>query len=225
MKLQSQQLERCAVRLFLALAVLLTLVVQGADAKPRKRRATAGQSLSVALFSYNSDDISDIAVKQFQTVITQFPGTQEAETAQYYLASYYQRKYYIQRERLRKEDPNLLRAAREQYFRYIDKYSTEGIGQWLTDAHFNIALADIQLQERDNAAIILERMLRAAGRDPKIYIYQIVWSVNPGDVVDAYMPAESLANYTFTLLKGGQTAEQVIPSLRRWCQGQKSLKA
>src|SRR5258706_14136251 len=65
--------------------------------------ATADQCLSLGLFYYNNDDISDKASQQFKLVMTKYTrSTKQVETAQYYLASYYQRKYYIQAQRFRK---------------------------------------------------------------------------------------------------------------------------
>jgi hypothetical protein len=184
----------------------------------------AGQCLSLALFYFNNDDISDKAARQFKTVITQYPKNDEAETAQYYLASYYQRKFYILRERTRKEDAALLQQAQREYFNYIDRYSNSGSGKWLTDAHFNLALVFSQLRDQKGAANILDRMINAAGRDGQTYLYQVVWSANPADVVDGYLDARALADYTRSLVNSGRPCEQIVPAIRKWCQSQKSRK-
>jgi hypothetical protein len=185
----------------------------------------AGPCLSLGLFYFNNDDISDKAVGPFKTVITQFPKNDEAETAQYYLASYYQRKFYIQRERSRRDDPALLQQAQREFFTYIDRYSNAGSGKWLTDAHFNLALVFVQLRDQKGAANILDRMINAAPRDRQTYLYQVVWSPNPADVVDSYVDARALAEYTRSLVYAGQPCEQIMPTIRKWCQSQKSKKA
>lgn len=184
----------------------------------------AGPCLTLGLFYFNNDDITDKVAHLFKTVITQYPKNDEAETAQYYLASYYQRKFYILRERTRKEDASLLQQAQREYFNYIDRYSNSGSGKWLTDAHFNLALVFSQQRDQKGAANILDRMINAAGRDGQTYLYQVVWSSNPADVVDGYWDARALADYTRSLVNSGRPCEQLVPAIKKWCQSQKSRK-
>jgi hypothetical protein len=188
--------------------------------------ASAKQCLSAALSLYNNDDITDNAARQFENVIRRHGQTPEAEAARYYLASYYQRKYYIQIDRVRRADPELLRAAGGHYHAYIKEHSYAGSGKWLTDAHFNLALAYLQLDDRGGADDILSRMLSAASRDGETYVYQIVWSQDSDDVIDANMNAHALANYARTLVQPGKGGSRsfgdVVTTLRKWCQSRKS---
>jgi hypothetical protein len=221
---------RLMIRLCVAMTafLLLSVSLQPAAAQQQKKQAVAGscgsasKCLSLGLFYFNNDDISDKAAQQFRTVITGYPRSPEAEKAQFYLGSYYHRKFYIQRQRYRRDDSKLLQLAQREYLGYIKKYSTQGTGEWLADAHFNAALTYIQLGTASGAKNILDRMASVTTRDPKVYVYQVVWSLNRSDVVDEYIEAGALANYAQTLL--GRPADQVVFELKKWCQSRKSRR-
>ncbi len=224
-----KQLGRVRASIWLCVAAWLVLPFALAPAASGKDRTpaqcnSASQCLTLGLFYLNNDDISDKAAQQFRTVVTKYGQTDEAETAQYYLASYYQRKFYIRRERFRRDEPLLLQQAQGEYVNYIKRYSNGGSGKWLADAHFNLALVDVQLGDKGGAADMLGRMSNAAGRDPRAYIYQVVWSASPADVVDANIDARALADYTRALVNAGQSCEQIVPAVRKWCQSQKGIK-
>ncbi len=221
---------RLMIRLCVATAAFLLVPVSllPTAAEPQKKRATAtpcssaSQCLSLGLFYFNNDDISDRAAQQFRAVIRGYPQSAEAEKAQYYLGCYYQRKFYIQRQRYRRDDSTLLEQAQREYLGYIGKYSTQGKGEWLADAHFNAALAYVQSGDASGARNILKRMVSAAARDQKVYVYQVVWSLDRSDVVDEDIEALALANYTQTLL--GRPVDQVVLELKRWCQSRRSRR-
>jgi TolA-binding protein len=177
---------------------------------------------SLGVFYYNNDDISDKAAEQFRKIKSNHPHSKEAESAQYYLGSYYQRKHYIQQEKWRTVDRKALGMAEKEYFGYIDKFSSNGSAEWLSDSHFNLALIFLQWNKQDWAKDILHRMLRASNKDPKVYVYQVVWSPNPGDVIDNRLDAGELTRYTLTLVNNGQTFEHNVVMLKRWCGSQKS---
>lgn len=201
--------------------LVLTVSLMQSLAQPQQSPcSSASQCLSVGMFYFNNDDISDKAAQQFRAVITRYPDTTEAEMAQYYLAGYYQRKYYILRQRNRQKNSALLRQAQNEYLGYIKMYSARGKGNWLSDAHFNAALACAEMGDTAGAKGLLTDMMRAAVRDPKTYIYQVVWSPDPSDVVDASVDARALADYTRGLL--GLSTDKLIFSIKQWCQTQRS---
>lgn len=177
---------------------------------------------SLGIFYYNNDDITDKAAEQFRNLKTTYPNSPKAANAQYYLGSYYQRKFYIQRERSKTTDWGALGMAEKEYFLYIDKYSSGGASEWLSDSHFNLALVFLQENQQDWARDILNRMSRAANQDRKVYIYQIVWSSDPADVLDYSFDAGDLARYTASLVNNGQNFEQNVASLKRWCGSHRS---
>lgn len=209
----------------LSAMIICALPLAAAAQRGQTGCVSAKQCLSAALLLYNNDDITDNAARQFENVIKQYGKTPEAETAQYYLASYYQRKYYIQIDRVRYPDRELLWLAETHYHTYIKHYSNSGVKKWLTDAHFNLAILYLQRGEPDNAYSILSRMLIAAPYDGETYVYQIVWSRDSRDVIDANMNAQSLANYTRTLVYTKRPFDNGVMMLRRWCQSQKSKTA
>ena len=75
-------------------------------------------------------------------------------------------------------------------------------------------------------------MRDANGRDGSVYIYEIVWSPKPEDVVDNYVPTKSLADFTLGVLSGQayqnqggvplNSFEQKVAAIKRWCQSRKS---
>ncbi len=184
--------------------------------------ATPDQCLSLGLFYYNNDDISDKASQQFKLVITKYPrSTKQVETAQYYLASYYQRKYYIKAQRLRKGDSALLKLAAAEYRNYTNRYYKGGSSQWLADAFFNLALVYLQMGDTTSAYNELSKMRDAAWRDGSVYVYEVVWSLRPEDVVNGNLSTLSLANFALGVLKDNYPFDQTVSLIKEWCQGSK----
>lgn len=195
-------------------------------ARTARRAQTATKStpkdlFSLGLFYYNNDDIrDDKAAKQFKRVIKDFPNSEEAERAQFYRGSYYQRKYYIEKEKYGKDDDDSIEDAVEEYETYISKYPAGGPCQCLSDAHFNLSLAYLQLNKKAEAQQQLHRMFESSANDPAVYIYQVVWSPNPNDVIDSHFDARRLAEYTFSI--SNSSFDEIVTLLKRWSKSQKS---
>lgn len=205
-------------------------------AQPIPRCTTAAQCLSLGVYYYNNDDITDKAVRQFNLVMARYAGTKPAEQAQYFLASYYQRKYYIQLRRQGRDDRRLLELAANEYRRYTDRYYQTGSGQWLADAFFNLGLVYLQMKDSGSAGNELSKMRDASGRDGSVYVYEIIWSPSPEDVIDSYVAAKPLADFALSTLYGknsmqqknvggGDSFDQKVLMLRKWCQLQRSRQA
>lgn len=223
-------------------AILFLLICLGlgwthtVTAQAIPRCTTAEQCLSLGVYYYNNDDITDKAVRQFNLVMSKYAGSKQAEMAQYFLASYYQRKYYIQLRRQRKDDRKLLQSAANEYKKYTDRYYRNGSGQWLADAFFNLGLVYLQVQDPGSAGNELSKMRDASGRDGSVYVYEIIWSASPEDVIDSYVAAKPLADFALAILSGkssmqqrsvggGDSFDQKVLMLRKWCQLQKSRQA
>ena len=186
--------------------------------------STAEQCLSLGLFYYNNDDISDKASQQFKLVMTRYPrSAKQVETAQYYLASYYQRKYYIQVQRLGvgKGGSAVLKLAAAEYRNYTDQYYKSGSSQWLADAFFNLALVYLQMGDTTSAYNELSKMRDAEWRDQSVYVYEVVWSLRPEDVVNGSLSTSSLANFALGGLKHYDSFDQTVSLIKGWCQGNK----
>lgn len=237
---QSNPWQRCtAGRLWFLLFMFSFLsLVSASTARTQtiRRCTTADQCLSLGIYYYNNDDITDQAVKQFNLVMARYAGSKQAEQAQYFLASYYQRKYYIQLRRQGRDDRRLLQLAGNEYTKYTDRYYKTGSGQWLADAFFNLGLVYLQVNDSGRAGNELSKMRDASGRDGSVYIYEIIWSPSPEDVIDSYVAAKPLAEFALSTLYGkssmqqrapgsGDSFEQKVLMLRKWCQLQKSRQA
>jgi hypothetical protein len=202
-----------------------------AGAAPQQDGAT-DQLLKLGFFYYNNDDTSDKAAAQFRAVIAKAPASSAAETAQFYLGSYYQRKYYVQLASYGKPDGQTLEVAKREYRAYTDRYYKGGTHQWLSDAFFNLALVFLQQGDARNASYELNKIRGAASLDNSVYIYQVVYTGNSGDVLDGYFPSGPLATYTASLLYSEANApadaqgfDQQVAAIRQWCRRQNSKQA
>jgi len=219
------------------LALLSGLILLSAEQSQAQKRpaspkcATAPQCLAKGMFYYNNDDINDNASQHFNLVISRYQrSSKELEQARYYLASYYQRKYYIQKYRLGQGDRKVLELSAVKYGEFINAYRN-GSSQLLAEAFFNQALAYLQLGDSKRAYDEMYNMREAKGRDGSVYIYEVVWSPRPEDVVDSYVPTEYLGSFAMGLVSGNTSTQQVgvpnsfeqnVLAIRRWCQSQKS---
>lgn len=214
-------------------AVALTLwlaVSPPSSAAPQKKRgkssrpaagASAAELFSLGFFYYNNSDVrDDNAAKQFGLVIKNHPKSEEAEKAQFFLASYYQRKYYIRKERYGDEDNDALEEAKDEYEKYIEVYPNGGPCQCLSDAYFHLALVHLQEGNKNAARHQLQRLFEEAGKDPAVYIYQVVWTSNSNDVIDSHFDAQKLAKYTTTI--SDFPFSDAVNLLKKWCRDQRS---
>lgn len=222
---------RSALFIVLLLNCLSLFITSAITAQTKPRSATTpGQALARGKFYYDNGDTSEAAPDQFRQIIKQYSHSREAEEAQFYLASYYQRKYYITRERWRKDYPESLDKARTEYKEYIAAYSKGGSGNWLSDARFNLSLVYLELE---NVAQAIQELTNIAlfdsTRDPSIYVYQIIWSPAPEDVVSSDFSAKDLAEYTRVIAqvhyRSGDRVESIVPLLKKWCQRYRLDKA
>ena len=183
----------------------------------------ADKLLSLGDFYFRSNDISDAADRYYkQAVRNAPPGSQTAGHAQYNRGSYWFRKFYVLREQNSREDRSALSEAEGQYYDFIDKFArqTNTVGL-LSDGEFYLALVYLQQGKRDYAVGWLNRMLAEAVRDDQsVYVYKVVWSSRPGDIVDRNVNAAGLANYARQVIQKGGDAETVILDIKRWCQKQ-----
>lgn len=180
-------------------------------------------TLDLALYYYNNDDLSGRAEQLLKRLLTRrYDGTPESETAQYYLGAYYQRRYYLSREKKGDPDWNALKQSALEYRNYTDNYYRRGNHKWLTESFFNLAMVYLQLGEPWNAVNELSKMKEAAGIDPAVYIYQIVWSSQTQDVIDTNLPAAQLADYAKKVVQeNGNNFERAVLLIQKWCQGQR----
>lgn len=178
--------------------------------------------LELGDYYYRSNDISNAADRYYQQAIRSSPGSQTAGNAQYNRGSYWFRKFYVVKEQYSKEDRAALSEAEGQYYDFIDKFAkqTNTVGL-LADAQFYLALVYLEQGKRDYAVGWLNRMLAEAVReDSSVYVYKVVWSSKPGDVVDRNVGAEQLATYARQVIQKGGDTDTIILDIKRWCQRQ-----
>lgn len=199
-----------------------------AQPQPQSQASQAKVILAQADLYYKNDDITnDRAAALYRQVRDRFPNSKDAETAQYFLGSYYHRKFYIQREKQLKEDLTPLIEAGAQYEDYVNKYAWRSKSpDWLSDAYFNLALIALQRGDTVKAEEWLGKMYGASSSDQKVYIYQVIWSPNQRDVVDAAYDARALAEYTNSLVyslrqRKLSSFNALVDKVKAWCNSQK----
>jgi len=227
--MSSQSLTR--VCLIAAIALLLPIeslarsgmnTAHGVSQKSRRRATSSSpqEMLDLALYYYNNDDISGKAEQSFQQLLTsKYEQTPQYETAQFYLAAYYQRKFYLQLAKGGEKDWNALKQAAVEYRKYTDKFYKTGTHTWLNDSFFNLALVKLQLNENSAAIDELLKVKYAERLDSTVYIYQVVWSSKSQSVVDAYIPAARLAEYSLSVVQAKDYYfEKAVLQIQKWCQ-------
>jgi TolA-binding protein len=190
---------------------------------PAAQQAPSGaaQLYSQGFFAYENFDTSDTAPNNFRQVIVKYPGSPEAESAQYFLGSFYQRKYQLKAKETGVGSADTLDEARRAYEDYIRKYPTgNGPCQCLSDAYFNLALVYFQLGKPAVARAQLEKIRSSYERDHWVYIYQVVSSPNQKDVIDSHFDAVRLADYTSKIT--GLPFDTAATLLKQWCRSEKS---
>jgi tetratricopeptide (TPR) repeat protein len=188
----------------------------------QQRALTPDKLLSLGDFYYRNNDVSDAADRYYKQIIRNYPTTQTAGYAQYNRGSYWFRKFYVVKEQYSKEDRASLVEAEGQYYDFIDKFAkqTNTIGL-LSDAEFYLALVYLQQNKRDYAIGWLNRMLaEAVKQDQTVYVYKVVWTSKPGDVVDREVDAAQLATFARQEMQKGGDMNSVILEIKRWCQKQ-----
>ena len=170
---------------------------------------------------YSSDDITDKAAREYRQVKKKYRGTKDAEAAQYLLASYYHRKFYIIRTKQREDDEDAIHEAQEEYEDYIKTYATAPSPEWLADSYFNLALIWFEYGHKAVAVNHLNKLQQAAEKDPKVYIYDVLWSPRSNDRVEGHYNSAQLAAFTREQINNGLTTGQIVEVLREWCRGQR----
>ena len=200
----------------------VTTVAQKNNPVAQSKIMTPEKFLSLGDFHYRNNDITDVADRYYRQAIRTGAGSQTAGHAQYNRGSYWFRKYFVVKEQYSKEDPAALREAEGQYYDFIDKFArqTDTIGL-LADAEFYLALVYLQQGKRDYAIGWLNRMLsEAVDDDQSIYVYKVVWSSKPGDIVDREVNARQLATFARQIIQKDGDFDSVVLEIKRWCQRQ-----
>lgn len=193
-----------------------------AKAKAQAQALTPDKLLSLGDFYYRTNDITDAADRYYRQAIRNAPGSQTAGYAQYNRGSYWFRKYFVVKEQYSKRDRTALVEAEGQYYDFIDKFAkqTNTMGL-LADAEFYLALVYLQQGKRDYAIGWLNRMMaEAVDEDQSVYVYKVVWSSHPGDIVDRNVDAAQLAIFTRQTIEKGADVDSVVLEIKRWCQRQ-----
>ena len=195
---------------------------KSANAPNAAKMLTPEKLLSLGDFYYRNNDITDAADRHYRQAIRTGPGSQTAGHAQYNRGSYWFRKYFVVKEQYSKQDRAALLEAEGQYYDFIDKFArqTNTIGL-LADAEFYLALVYLQQGKRDYAIGWLNRMMaEAVNDDQSVYVYKVVWTSKPGDIVDRNVGAAQLATFTRQTIQKGGDVDSVILEIKRWCQRQ-----
>jgi tetratricopeptide (TPR) repeat protein len=208
--------------IFLTCLICFLSVSASAQKASKQSGLGADKLLSLGDYYFRSNDISDAADRYYQQAIRNSPGSQTAGYAQYNRGSYWFRKFYVVKEQYSKEDRSALSEAEGQYYDFIDKFArqTNTVGL-LADAHFYLALVYLEQGKRDYAVGWLNRMLaEAVKEDGSVYVYKVVWSSKPADIVDRNVDAAQLASYTRQAIQKGGNADGVVLDIKRWCEKQ-----
>lgn len=193
-----------------------------AQQQMQQKSLSPDKLVSLGDFYFKNADISDAADRYYRQAIRNAPGSQAAGNAQYNRGSYWFRKFYVVKEQYSKEDRSALVEAEGQYYDFIDKFAkqTNTIGL-LSDAEFYLALVYLQQGKRDYAVGWLNRMLaEAVKQDQSVYVYKVVWSSKPADIVDRNVNAAQLATFARQTIQKGGDVNSVVYEIKRWCQKQ-----
>jgi tetratricopeptide (TPR) repeat protein len=209
----------------LNLACFICLAAVSTLAQPAQMQQPAGgpdKLVALADFYYRSNDISDAADRYYRQAIQRAPGSQASGLAQYNRGGYWFRKFYVVREQYSKDDRAALTEAEGQYYDFIDKFARQtNTIEFLADAEFYLALVYLQQGKREYAVGWLNRMLgEAVNKDQSVYVYKVVWSSKPGDIVDRKVDAAQLAMFARQAIVRTADVDSVILDIKRWCQRQ-----
>lgn len=201
---------------------------RGGQRRPSGR--TANQSvvdpqrdlLERADFFYRTDDTSDAADQLYKQILDRYPTSPEAGYAQYNRGAYWQRKYYILKAKTGAENLRTLSEAEVQFYNFLQKFGNSSNYTGLAaDAHFYLALVYLQQGKRDYAIGWLNLMKGdVAKRDPQVYVYKVVWSTNPTDLLDRNVSSRYLAEEMKRLIQKGADFDKVVSGVKSWCRKQ-----
>lgn len=216
------------------LAILLLAAALGADAflaqirrpqqTPVQRQCNPAKPLALGDFYLRKDDVTDAADLYYKKVVAECSKTtKQAGIAQYNRGVYWQKKFYILKEKTGKVDKPALAALTEaegQFHDFLKFFvAPSNTGDLLADADFNLALVYLQKGRGDLAKGWLNQIIyKDAKQDGKIYIYRVVWSSNPNDVVDRNYDAAQMAQFTHYTIERGLSVDQVISQVKQWCR-------
>jgi tetratricopeptide (TPR) repeat protein len=161
-----------------------------------------------------SADTSDRAAERYRELIAQYPGSREAETAQFSLGSYYNRKFFILEQRDKVQDWDSFNKAEEALYKYVGMYPR---GIYSADAYHTLAMISLRRGYTDNAIKLWNTMNEAAARDPKVYISRLTWSTNSEDLVKGYCDTGSLAEVSIGVA-GKLKFYDAVNALTNWAR-------
>jgi len=197
---------------------------QSASAKQTTQSQVLGPDKLLSLGDYYAmkNDVSDEADRYYRDAIRIGAGSQAAGLAQFNRGSYWFRKFYVLREQYSKEDSSALKEAETHYYNFIDKVAKETkTMELLSDAEFYLALVYLQQGKPEYAIGWLNKMLgEAVPQDRSVYVYMVVWSSKPADVVDRNVDAKQLAVFARQAIQKSSNLESVLRDIKRWCQKQ-----
>ena len=179
------------------------------------------QLLAQGKFYQSANDFSDRAAEQYRLVINLYPASKEARSAQFYLGTYYQKKFFFLRYSQKVDDQAALRESDAALSAYINKYGKEKIVPDLADAHHGLILTKLAEGDTQAARSLALQMQAIAGKDKDVYIYQVAWSPNREDVIDANFDSKSLAAFTLKLIDSKAGFDDLVAQTRAWCREQK----
>lgn len=220
--------------------VAISLVVIGCSLSIEAQREqptimTPDKLLLLGDFYLKNNDVTDAADRYYKLLTSNFPGTRQAGVAQYNRGSYWQKKFYILREEKEGASQRALAAlnqAEGQYYDFIDKFAEQtNTTDLLADAAFNLALVYLQNDKATNINRTVDNRTLAVGwlnvmlyrltnRDGQVYIYRVVWSSNPSDVVDRNVNSAQLATFAREAINSGLSVDQVVSQVKQWCRKQ-----
>lgn len=208
---------------FICLATV-SAMTQNTVAQAPAQQQVLGPEKLVKLGDYyaGNNDVKDEADRYYKQAIQRAPGSQSAGLAQYNRGGYWFQKFYVLREQYSKEDPRALVEAEANYYDFIDKFASEtNMTELLADAEFYLALVYLQQGKREYAIGWLNKLLgEAVKQDRSVYVYKVVWSSNPGDVVDRNVDAAQLATFARKAIQKSSDLETALLEIKRWCQKQ-----
>ncbi|HKE57432.1 MAG TPA: hypothetical protein VKB46_12040 [Pyrinomonadaceae bacterium] len=209
--MRTRHLER--VRCTITIAFLLTV-----GCTYSVRAQSAAQLLKEGTYYQGLDDITDRAADRYRQILAKYPKSVQAERATFYLGTYFDKKFYILEERNRVQDWSSFNQAEAALNTYVDNYSLKGSKAYLADSYHTLAVIALRRGRLDDAKEFLARMMKVAKTDPKVFMYKVVWSPNPDDVVRGSCDSYQLAVATLAILEGDSSFSQRVAQLRNWCR-------